>query len=260
MNRVKNVLLFAVAMCIVACTQVDTGHVGAYSKFGEILPGTLKPGAYWAWTDYNPTTTDIVQLDVRTQSWAGKSAAYTKDVQLADIQFTLNYHLDPLFVDTVLRTVGEDWAAKLVGQDVHQQIKREIGQYEAVDLIANQNKAATEIDQRVRESLSTKHIMVDSWRMTNIDYSHEFELAVEAKVVAQQKAIEEQNRSKQVQEQANQTVMRAKAEAESISIRANALERNAKLVEWEAVQKWDGKLPTYTLGGNALPFIQIPAK
>ena len=52
-------------------------------------------------------------------------------------------------------------------------------------------------------------------------------------------------------------VLAAEAEAKSMQIRAEALEKNAKLVEWEAVQKWDGKLPVYSMGG-AVPFIQMP--
>ena len=83
--------------------------------------------------------------------------------------------------------------------------------------------------------------------------------AVEAKMVAQQKAIEEQNRTVQIQQQANQTVITAKAAAESMTIRAQALEQNPKLVEWEAVQKWNGVLPVYSLAG-AVPFINVPTK
>jgi regulator of protease activity HflC (stomatin/prohibitin superfamily) len=57
-------------------------------------------------------------------------------------------------------------------------------------------------------------------------------------------------------QQAKQKVISAQAEAESIRIRTNALGANPRLVEWEAVQKWDGKLPQYQLGG-ATPFINI---
>jgi hypothetical protein len=39
-------------------------------------------------------------------------------------------------------------------------------------------------------------------------------------------------------------------------IRSEALSKNKGLVEYEAVQKWDGKLPQYMLGG-ATPFINI---
>ena len=58
---------------------------------------------------------------------------------------------------------------------------------------------------------------------------------------------------------AHAAILADKATAESIRIRASALEANAKLVEWEAVQKWDGKLPVYQMGG-AMPFIQLPAR
>ena len=44
-----------------------------------------------------------------------------------------------------------------------------------------------------------------------------------------------------------------------MSIRANALTKNRALVEYEAVQKWDGKLPSYMLG-NSVPFINIANK
>jgi hypothetical protein len=40
-----------------------------------------------------------------------------------------------------------------------------------------------------------------------------------------------------------------------MTIRAQALEKNAKLVEYEAVQKWDGKLPHIT--GGVTPFINV---
>jgi len=62
-----------------------------------------------------------------------------------------------------------------------------------------------------------------------------------------------------VQEEAKQRVISAQAEAKSMEIRANALSQNKNLVEYEAVQKWDGKLPQYTLGG-AMPFISVGGK
>ena len=38
-----------------------------------------------------------------------------------------------------------------------------------------------------------------------------------------------------------------------------ALTQNKALVEYEAVKKWDGKLPEYMMGG-AMPFINLAAK
>jgi regulator of protease activity HflC (stomatin/prohibitin superfamily) len=49
----------------------------------------------------------------------------------------------------------------------------------------------------------------------------------------------------------------AKADAEAIRIRGDALRDNPALVQLNAVDKWDGHLPTYMLGG-ATPFINVP--
>lgn len=50
----------------------------------------------------------------------------------------------------------------------------------------------------------------------------------------------------------------AKAEALAISLRGDALRNNPGVAELNAIQKWDGHLPQYQLGG-ATPFVNIPA-
>ena len=260
------VLLFLILVTFSSATKVDTGHVGLKVRFGKVVEGPLPANLYFV----NPFTTDMVQMDTRVQKWESKTQAYTKDVQQAGVDFVLNYAVDPQQVSVVYQTVGISWGDKLVGQVVIEEIKREIGQHEAVNLVAQRAIAARTIETNVIKLLAAKNVVVSGLQLTNIDYSDEFEHAVEAKVVAQQNAIQEQNRTVQVREKATQqietakgnaesTVLNAKAEAESIRIRANALEANAKLVEWEAVQKWDGKLPVYSMGG-AVPFINLSGK
>ena len=58
------------------------------------------------------------------------------------------------------------------------------------------------------------------------------------------------------EEEAKQKLLSAEAEAKSMAIRANALTRNKALVEYEAVKKWDGKLPEYMMG-NSVPFVNL---
>lgn len=256
-----------ITLVFVACsvTVVNTGHRGVKVRFGEVQGDTLTEGLYFV----NPITTDIVEMDARVLKWSAKTQAYTKDVQQADTQFTLNYRLDPASANVVLREVGKDWSEKLVGQVIHEDIKREFGQHNAVDIISQRDQAARAIETRIKTILANRNVLVTNFQLTNIDFTDTFEHAVEAKVVAQQKAIEEQNRTVQIEEQAKQkiatakgnaeaVVLNAKAEAESIQIRAQALERNAKLIEWEAIQKWNGALPSYMMG-EAVPFVNVPS-
>lgn len=245
------ILLTVLVSC--SMTTVDTGQRGIKVRFGEVQGEGLPEGLYFI----NPFTTNIVEMDTRVQKWEGESQAYTHDVQQASVHFTLTYRLEPTRAHVVFQQVGKDWADKLIGQVVLEDIKREIGQHEAVDIIAKRDQAARAIEKNITSILAGRNVAVTGFQLTNIDYTPEFEHSVEAKVVAVQNAIAEQNRTRQIEEKARQTVLSAKAEAESMQIRAHALEQNAKLVEWEAVQKWDGKMPQYMLGG-AVPFIQIP--
>lgn len=252
----KRYMLIPLMLALAGCgfTTVDTGYRGVETHFGKVVSDSLPEGLYF----YNPFTSDMIQMDARIQKWDGETTAYTKDVQQAQVRFTLNFRLDPEKAHLIYQSVGVDWASKIVTQIVHEEIKREFGQHEAVDLVSQRDKASRVIEAAVTEKLGARSVIVTGLQLTNIDYTKEFEHAVEAKVVAQQRAIEEQNRTVQIREQAAQKVLQAEAEAKSIQIRAQALEQNAKLVEWEAVQKWDGKLPVYSLGG-AVPFIQVPA-
>ena len=251
---VKFGLVVGMLMSLTACgfQKVDTGHRGVKVTYGKVVSESLPEDMYF----YNPFSSDIVEMDVRILKWEAATQAYTKDVQQATVNFVLNYRLDPSRAHIMYREVGKDWSEKLVGQVVVESIKREVGQHEAVDMVSQRDKAARSIETEVKEKLMVRDVIVTNFQLTNIDYTPEFEHAVEAKVVAQQKAIEEANRTKQIEEQKTQAILRAEGEAESIRIRANALAQNAKLVEWEAVQKWDGKMPQYMLGG-ATPFINI---
>lgn len=233
---------------------VNTGHRGVKTTFGEVDEkiGSMPEGLYF----YNPFSSKIIELDTRMQRKEGATNTYTRDVQQANIKFVVNYRLEPAAAHTVFKEVGRNYEEVLIPQAVEGVLKQVIGTYDAVDLISNRQAATLKAQQAIADSLKAKHVTVDRFEMVDITYLKEFEKAVEDKVVAVQKAIEERNRTEQIQETAKQQIITAKAQAESMRIRANALQQNAKLVEYEAVQKWNGELPTYMMG-NAVPFINV---
>jgi len=251
------IALFVVSVAGCGIKVVDTGQRGIKTRFGEVVSESLPEGLYF----YNPITSNIVEIDTRVQRQDGETDTYTRDVQQAAIKYTLNYRLQQNAAHLMYRDIGRDWEQKLIPQVVLGTLKEVVGKWDAVDLISNRDKAATTAFDSIRQNLSERNVEVSRFEITDIAFTREFENSVEQKVIAQQKAIEEQNRTKQIEEQARQKVLSAEAEAKSIQIRAQALERNAKLVEWEAVQKWNGVLPQYMLGGGAVPFINLnPSK
>ncbi len=244
------------ALFLVGCGQVDTGHRGVFVEWGKVdeKSGSLPEGFY----TYNPFSTDLIEMDTRILRWEAETNTYTRDVQQANITFVVSYRLDPAHAHTMYREVGRDWANVLLGQVVIGELKKVVGQYDAVDLIERRGEATVKIQNAVSNALLSKNIIVpaNGLELTNISYLEQFEKAVEDKVVAVQRASEAVNKTKQIEEEAKQKIISAKAEAESMRIRANALTQNPALVQYEAVQKWNGQLPQYSMGG-AVPFIQL---
>jgi regulator of protease activity HflC (stomatin/prohibitin superfamily) len=139
---------------------------------------------------------------------------------------------------------------------IEQRVKEVIAGWDAVDLIANRQQANATATKLITDSLAAKDAIITNFAITDIEFSQNFNRAVEAKVIAQQNAIQALNKTEQIKQEANQRVITATAEAQSMKIRADALTQNPKLVAWEAVQKWNGVLPVYMLSG-AMPFLDV---
>jgi len=253
----KIIILVIAMLSLQACgfEIVDTGHRGVKITNGKVdeSMGSVSEGLYF----FAPFITRMAEVDVRTQKWSSKTSTFTKDVQVAEIDYTLNYNLDPAYAHTTYRDVGKDWADKLIPQVVNSRLKDTVGKWEASELVSKRDIAGKTAEQSIIDDLVKSHIIVTKFEITNIDYSDAFEKSVEDKQVAIQRAIEEKNRTVQKQEQANQVLIAATAEAKAIRIRGEALKANAALIDYQAIEKWDGKLPVYMLGGNTTPFIKL---
>lgn len=244
--------ILAIVLIFGCWATVSPGNRGIRVTMGKVSEETLESGFYLKW----PLIQKIVEMNVRNLKLVDQTSAYTRDIQQAAFNVTLNFQLQPDHANRVYREIGIDWQNVVIPQSVRDSLKSVIGKWDAVYLIENRQKAVDEATQTIRAQLEPRGISVISFAVENIDFNDEFEKANEAKVTAVQRAIEAENHTKQVEEEAKQKVIAAKAEAESMSIRSQALARNHGLVEYEAVQKWDGKLPQYMLG-NTTPFINI---
>jgi len=227
---------------------VDAGHRGVKKVWGEVEPNALTEGFYF----YNPFSTDIEELSVRESKYASKTESYTNDTQNVELSYEVNWRPEIGFITSLYKDKGADYANVLMPQVVNKSIKEVIGQYKAVALISEREKANEEIRTKIAEKLVKKNIIIADFAVTNLQFNKEFEDAVEAKVVAKERAKEELNRTVQVREQAKQTLISAEAQAKSMRIMANALQANPKLVQYEAVKKWNGVMPVMSGGGTPL--------
>lgn len=246
-------LLSLVLLSACGFEVVDTGFRGVETNFGKVVGEPLDEGLHF----YNPFTSDIVEVEVREQKLEDETECFTKDTQVVKIKFAANYYPDKSKIHNLYQQFGSDYAEKIIKQKVLGSIKDSVGQYIADDLVQSRDKVRSTALKEMIEALAERSIVVTSLDFINLDFDDAYEKAVEAKVVAIQKAAEAKNKTVEVEENAKQTVMTANAEAEAMKIKSAALAQNKGLVQFEAVQKWNGVLPVNMYGSAPLPFLNV---
>lgn len=231
---------------------VGVGERGVKVTLGKVSPQSYTEGVHFVM----PFISKIKNMDVKTQKKNIPTEVYTKDIQQAKITYVVNYNLQPENAHNMYREVGVDYVDKIIVPVTEGTIKDIIGKWNAQDLIANREAATRDISQKLKDQLAPRYVNVTGFQIIDINYSDVFERAIESKVTAEQDALKAKNKTVQIEEEAKQKLISAEAEAKSMSIRANALTKNKALVEYEAVQKWDGKLPEYMMG-NSVPFVNL---
>lgn len=251
----KNLILLTAILSLTACgfEQVDEGYRGIYTNWGKVIGEPLEPGIHF----YNPISSNVFEMEVREQKIENTTQAFTKDTQTVSIQYVVTYYPEQAEIGNIYSQFGRYWEDKVIVPAIEGSLKDSIGGYIADDLVSKREEVKKAAFVEIIEDLKKRKVTVTDLQLTNLDFEDAFEKAVEMKVVAIQKALQAKNKTVEVEERAKQTVLDAKATAESMRIRAKALTQNKSLVEYEAVQKWDGKLPEIMLGQGSTPFIDL---
>jgi regulator of protease activity HflC (stomatin/prohibitin superfamily) len=132
-------------------------------------------------------------------------------------------------------------------------------QYKAEELVKNREKIKQAVVQKIQAELAGL-IDVRDVPITNIDFSDELEKAIELKQVTEQQALAKEYELKKAQKEAEITVVNARAEAESVKIKGDALASSPRVIELEIVKKWDGKTPQTVVTGQGGANILLPTR
>lgn len=126
-----------------------------------------------------------------------------------------------------------------------------------------------EVFDKVRTHFETRGLIVETLYLNGkINLPPSVVNTITAQVEATQKTIQRENEVAQVVAEANKkieeargdkesAILKAQGEAESLNIRGEALRKNPGMVELNAIDKWDGKLPTMMTGNGSVPFIKV---
>lgn len=245
-------VLFGVVILLGAIGQIPTGSRGIVLRFGSVTGRTLGEGIYVI----TPLMEDVQQMDVRTVAFVAEADAASKDLQNVHTKITVNYSLDPTKVGEIYRSLGTEYEARIIVPAIQEAVKSSTAQYDAEKLIVERPAVKSSVETSLRGRLASHGFLLDTVSITGFNFSKEFNESIERKVTATQNALTEQNNLQAVKFKSDQAIAQATGEAQAIKLKAEALRESPQVLQLNAIQKWDGKLPMYN-GGGPLPFLAV---
>lgn len=222
--------------------SVPAGSRGVLLQFGAVQ-GKLDEGAHFV----VPFIQAVEVMEVRTRKEAAEASAASKDLQTVKANVAINYHINPDTVGVLYRTVGTEYATRIIDPATQETVKAVVANYTAEELIRLRGQVKAEIDEGLTTRLAKYNIIVEvgGVSLTNFEFGDEFNKAIERKQVAQQTAEQQKYELQRAELEAKTNVASAKGKAEAAKIEAEALNSTggSKVLMRVFLEKWDGRLP-----------------
>ena len=243
--------LFILVLVINPCVIVSPGHKGIVLNLGAVSDKVLSEGVHFRM----PLVQSVIEVDVRVLKNETKADAASKDLQNISTIIALNYHLNPETVNDLYKTVGLNFESIIIDPAIQEVLKGVTAKYTAAELITLREQVSLNIKAGLETRLSKYNIIVDDFSIKDFQFSATFAKAIESKQEAEQLALKAERDLQRIKIEAEQQIATAKAEAETLRLKNNSV--SPLMIQLNAIEKWDGKLPQYMLGNNSLPFINI---
>merc|ERR1711865_849536 len=129
-----------------------------------------------------------------------------------------------------------DFDERVLPSIINEVLKSVVAQYNASQLVTQRELVSRMVRQRLVERASDFHILLDDVSLTHINFSPEYEKAVEAKQVAQQQADRAKYLVLKATEEKKQTIIHAEGERQSAAMIGDAIKANPGFIELRKIQ------------------------
>jgi regulator of protease activity HflC (stomatin/prohibitin superfamily) len=267
-------------------TRVDAGHVGIRVKLAGSDRGVQDMPTVTGWVVYNPVSEQIVIFPTSVQNvvWTAnphegrpvdESITFSSSEGVnVNADVGLSFHIEPSlapklyarfrqndmlaladgYVRNTVREAFNDVTSKMAVQDIYG---------------AGKSKMLAEVTTKIRDVLGKDGFVIDQLTINGaLRLPQNVADAINRAMEATQNAIQSENKVRQVKAEAEQAITqahgqaeatreKAQGEADSILIRARSeakaneiirLSTSPAVLQYRALEHWDGKLPTFSTG------------
>lgn len=290
------VVLIAVTVASCAMTtRIDAAHVGIRVKLAGSSRGVQDIPVVTGWVFYNPLTEQIVEFPTSVQNVVWTASAHEGRQVDESLTFSsnegvnvnadigLSFHIDPAqaphlylrfrqpdlliladgYIRNAVREAFNNVASKMVVQDIYG---------------SGKGKLIADVTRELHDVLGRDGVIIDQLTINGaLRLPANVATAINRAMEATQNSIQAENRVRQVRAEAEQAIAeahgaaeaareRARGEADAVLIKSRAEAKanqilrystSPTVLQYRALDRWDGKLPTVNNG--PIPMLTIDA-
>lgn len=232
MKFLKYILsILTITLLVSSCAVIRQGEVGVKRKFGKLNTKTMEPGA----SIYNPITTTIIKMPVRTVNVEIQSNLPSKEGLNVQSIISILYHIRKDQAANIVENIGTNYE-KVVIRSVFRSASADVcSRFFAKDMhTIKRAEIENEIKARMQSLLADRGFEIEAVLLKTIQLPPGLYMAVEDKLEAEQEA----QRMEFVLQRERLEAQRRKVEAEGIRDAQMILQEgiNPQIIQWQSIE------------------------
>jgi regulator of protease activity HflC (stomatin/prohibitin superfamily) len=239
-------------MLFASATTVSTGHRGIVTHFGKVQAEILDEGFHWVM----PFITSVYEMPIQIQKDPIETSAASKDMQTIRGHIAVNWQIEAGMVSDIYQRIGTLSVVvdNIMVPAVNEVFKAITAKYSAENILTQRAELKVLLDKELGERLGKYNIHLLDASIQDINFSEEFNNAIEAKQIAEQNAQKAKYDTDRAKQEAEAEVNKAKGKAEAMRLMSQTV--SPKILQQQAIEKWNGVLPQI-MGTGAVPFVDL---
>lgn len=257
-------IILAVVVVVIllraAIYVVPAGNVGVITRWGA-ANRTSVAGIHIK----IPFAENAIMMSTRTQKDESPATAMSNNLQVVSSQIAVNYRLDGNKALQVFQEIGPNYAEIVVAPAIQNAFKAATARFTAEELITKRGEVRQMAEDELIAQIEPYHIIVENFNIINMDFSAEYQNAIEAKQVAQQQVETSKQKLAQAEIDAQTVIAQAQGQADAQKALKDTGALTPEYLQYLFLTKWNGILPQVMTSGSGMmlditQFMQGPEK
>lgn len=258
--------LFAAVTLFSSYSTVGPGERGVRVTMGKTGQEVLGEGPHLKM----PYVGSIKTMSIRVKKSQDKTEAATKDMQKVTAIISINWTINPDSVGKMFREVGSEESIEMnvIAPAVAEVLKASTSKMTAEEVLTKRMELKHSIDESLITRLGAYGLIVKDISLVDLDFTKEFNHAVEQKQIAEQQAKQAAYVAEKATQDAIAAVNTAKGQAEAVLVNATAQAKAQNLLKQtltkdlltlKYLEQWNGELPQVMTGSGSGIMMNLPS-